>query len=175
MSDPKRHPCEDLLAHAGWIRGVARELVLDDSTADDVVQQTWLAAIEKPPPAKVSRPRAWLAGIVRNLAKQGAREQTRRASRERRSAQPEKLPSADELVAVAELQKRVVQAVLDLREPYRATLLLRYFEDLVVKFPNEEAGFEVYSKRGCVIGETKDGLFFKGCDNSLIQLLFIFA
>src|SRR5205814_10341316 len=42
---------EELLAHAGWVRALARELVRDASTADDLVQETWLAALRHPPRA----------------------------------------------------------------------------------------------------------------------------
>ena len=37
---------ETLLAHVGWMRRMARSLVLDPDRADDLVQQTLLAALE---------------------------------------------------------------------------------------------------------------------------------
>jgi len=37
---------EALLAHAGWIRSLARQLASDPNRADDLVQQTWVAALE---------------------------------------------------------------------------------------------------------------------------------
>ncbi len=36
---------EQLLADIAWIRRLARALVRDDATADDVVQETWLAHV----------------------------------------------------------------------------------------------------------------------------------
>ncbi len=35
-----------LLAHADFVRGLARRLVLDEAAADDIVQGTWLAALD---------------------------------------------------------------------------------------------------------------------------------
>lgn len=36
-----------LLAHAGWVRGLARSLAVDASSAEDLVQDTWLAALRR--------------------------------------------------------------------------------------------------------------------------------
>jgi RNA polymerase sigma-70 factor (ECF subfamily) len=127
-SDAKRDPL-NLLTHAGWVRGLVRALVLDPGQVDDVVQQTYLAAIEGPP-RRMLDPRAWLGGVARNLARDANRRDTRRRQREKRSARPEGLPSADELVEKAELQRKVVKAVVELTEPYRSTLLLHFFEEL---------------------------------------------
>ena len=38
---------DDLLAHAGWVRGLALSLVRDPGAADDLVQETWLAAMRR--------------------------------------------------------------------------------------------------------------------------------
>ncbi len=40
-SDAHDRPAE-LFEHAGWLRGLARSLVADDQTADDLVQETWV-------------------------------------------------------------------------------------------------------------------------------------
>src|SRR6185503_7458737 len=40
-----------LLARAGWLRGLAAGLVADRDEAEDLVQDTFLAAIERPPRA----------------------------------------------------------------------------------------------------------------------------
>lgn len=138
MSDNQLR-AEELLAHAGWVRALVRELVADDSRVDDIVQQAWLAALERRP-VHVLRPRAWLAGVIRNLIRENRRSEARRRRREERSAQPEQLPSAETLVEKAELQKRVVEAVLDLEDPYRSTLLLRYFEELTAEEIARQAG-----------------------------------
>src|SRR5262245_668720 len=74
--------------------------------------------------------RAYLARIVRNIALDRARERSRRLRHEQKAARPEATGSAADAVARAEAHRRVVEAVLALDEPYRATLLLRFFDDL---------------------------------------------
>jgi RNA polymerase sigma-70 factor (ECF subfamily) len=72
-----------------------------------------------------------MAGLVlRNFARQERRSSARREAREHDVARREELPSAREIVARAELQRRIAGAVMELDEPYRSAVLLRYFEDL---------------------------------------------
>src|SRR5688572_14341405 len=81
-------PEETLRQHGGFVRAVARRLVLDDSRADDVSQQTWLAALEHPP-SRERGIRAWFATVARNFSFRSHREDRRRAERERLSARSE--------------------------------------------------------------------------------------
>src|SRR5688572_11481825 len=85
MDDAPTIDARGLLEHAGWIRALARKLVLDEQRADDLVQQAWLAALEKPP-ATGAPIRAWLARVVRNVAWKERRSATRREERERIAA-----------------------------------------------------------------------------------------
>ena len=94
-----------------------------------MAQETWLAALEHPP-APGASPRSWLGQVARNAARQVGRAEARRARREREAAREEALPSAEELAAVAARQREVVGHVLALEEPYRSTVLLRFFEHL---------------------------------------------
>ncbi len=57
-------PIEHLLAQSDWVTRLARVLVRDPATADDVVQATWLDVLRTPPRASV-RLRYWLAAVVR--------------------------------------------------------------------------------------------------------------
>ena len=66
--NPARQPPEALFAHREWVRNLARRLVADDATAEDVEQQTWLSAVLSPP-RHTSAPKAWLATILRNWAR----------------------------------------------------------------------------------------------------------
>ncbi len=121
---------EQLLEHAGWMRVLARSLVQDDSRADDIVQQAWLAAVEHPP-----RDRAavggWLARVVRNLAGRAHRDDRRRERREQVAARPERIDfTAGDLLERAEVHRMVVDAVIALDEPFRSIILLRFFEGL---------------------------------------------
>ncbi|HKE00057.1 MAG TPA: sigma-70 family RNA polymerase sigma factor, partial [Planctomycetota bacterium] len=120
---------EDLLAHTTWMGGLARHLVRDPASADDLVQETWLAAVRREP--SFERPiRPWLARVLGRIASRRARGSVRREAREAVVARREALPSAADVVARAELHRRVVDAVLELPEPYRRTLLERYFDGL---------------------------------------------
>ena len=115
-----------LLRHQAWLRRLAASLVADAARADDLTQQALLAALERPP-ADATRP--WLAAVARNLARRLGASDLRRADRERAVAPSELLPATDDLVAQAALQHEMSAALLALEEPYRSTLLLRYFRD----------------------------------------------
>ena len=54
---------EDLLKHAAFVRALARSLLLDPHAADDVVQETWLRALEAPP-RHAGNLRGWLSRVV---------------------------------------------------------------------------------------------------------------
>ncbi len=117
-----------LLENAGWIQRLARSLVADPSRADDLYQETWLRLLEHPP--GLDQPfRGWIASVMRNLVRGERRAGARRAAREHQCARPESQPSSHELVERVAVQRELVQAVLELEEPYRTTVLLRYFED----------------------------------------------
>jgi RNA polymerase sigma-70 factor (ECF subfamily) len=120
-----------LLAHADWVRALARQLVRDPGAADDVEQQVWLEAMQRPP-AHGANPRGWLAAVARNAARQLKRGDARRSSRERSAARAEALPSTAQLVEEASLSRELADLVLQLEEPYRTTLLLRYFRGLSI-------------------------------------------
>jgi RNA polymerase sigma-70 factor (ECF subfamily) len=120
---------QTLAEHAAFVRSLARALVADPHGADDVVQETWLAALERPP-RHGSNPRAWLARLVERLAWRGSRSSERRSRREGAAARPEGIEGTDELVGRVEVLRRVTDAVLALEEPYRSTVLLRFYEGL---------------------------------------------
>ncbi|MEE8106051.1 MAG: sigma-70 family RNA polymerase sigma factor [Planctomycetota bacterium] len=117
---------EMLLQHAGFVRALARSLLNDAHAAEDVVQETWLAALRRPP-ADRTRLRAWLGTVARNLALRDRRGVARRSQRERRSARSESLPSTEQVATQLEIQREVVAAVMALSEPYRSTIVFRFF------------------------------------------------
>src|SRR5262245_4528029 len=119
---------DSLLAHATFVRAVAARLVDNQSDVDDLVQETWLAALATP--SHATRPRAWWRGLVKNLARFGWRSRLRRETRERLAASAERLPPAADVVAEFEMHRKIVDAVLALAEPYRTTILLCYYREL---------------------------------------------
>jgi len=125
----------ELTDHAEWVRGLALHLVRDSARADDLVQETFLAALERRPDQGRSL-RPWLRRVLQVRFAFGQRSEARRLAREEEGASPEGLPSSDELVENAEAHAMLVRALTKLREPYRTALLLRYFEE---KSPQEIA------------------------------------
>ncbi|MCI0342588.1 MAG: sigma-70 family RNA polymerase sigma factor [Planctomycetales bacterium] len=120
---------ETLLEHAGFVRALARSLVRDEWLAEDVEQETWVAALERPP-RELGALRGSLGTVVRNFARQAFRASSRLASREAWASAPEAVPSAAELLGREDARRMVVEAVLALEEPYRSAVVLRYLEEL---------------------------------------------
>src|SRR6185503_18712813 len=57
---------ELLLRHRAWLRALAARLV-GPGLADDLAQETWVAALRRPPdPARPAKP--WLAAVAKRLA-----------------------------------------------------------------------------------------------------------
>jgi RNA polymerase sigma-70 factor (ECF subfamily) len=109
-----------------------QRLVRDEASAQDVLQSTWLRALRHPPRAERGSPgwRSWFARVARNLALRERERASARRERELRSARGERLPSTHEIAEREELRARIVAHVLALPEPYRSTLVLRYYEGL---------------------------------------------
>jgi len=118
-----------LLDQTSWIHALARQLVSDPHLAADLAQDTTVDALERGPDG--ARPlRGWLVTVMRNNLAKLRRGEGNRAAREdaRRGTGLE--PAALEVVEKAETHRNVVLAVLALEEPYRSTLLMRFFEQL---------------------------------------------
>jgi len=116
---------QELLAHQAFLRRLASDLVGED--ADDLVQDVWRRALERPP-HHARQLRGWLARVARNLAANRWRGEARRTERETRRALEE--PASMELEERLEMRKELVAALDALSPSSRETLLLRYFEGL---------------------------------------------
>lgn len=119
-----------LLEENGWIRSLARSLLADENDADDVVQDVWIVALVRPP--RHSNLRRWARLVTRRVISRRWRGATRRARREASVARENgtEAPSTEEIVERTQVQKRLVDAVLELPEPYGESILLRFFEGL---------------------------------------------
>ena len=119
----------ELLAQRDWLLRLAHSLVADPTLAEDLVQETWLSAL-RTRPASEGGLRGWLATVLRNRARTRLRDDARRAWRERLASREEATASTGDVVERAGVQQEVVAAVMALDEPFRETLLLRYFDEL---------------------------------------------
>ncbi|HTF89243.1 MAG TPA: RNA polymerase sigma factor, partial [Planctomycetota bacterium] len=125
MALPNPSPSlKSLLAHSEWLAGLAKRLAVDGAAADDLVQDTWVAALRNPPRQEHSL-RAWLARVARRMA----RVQGRLRGRELELDQAE-APPTDEVVARIEQERLLAKLVLELEEPYRKVVLQRFYGGL---------------------------------------------
>ena len=132
---PPPDDLEALLLHADWLRRLATCLVHDGAEADDLVQETWMAALRSPPEAG-RPPRPWLARVVRNVVLMRQRSAGRRHAREREVPAAGMAAgtvnagtvSADVVLERLELQRVVVALANELEEPFRTAVVLRFFE-----------------------------------------------
>ena len=109
-----------------WLRNLARGLVRDADTAEEVVQDTWIAALQnRPRDLEGGRLRAWLASVARNVARRRHRDEAVRRKYEQEAMEAVDDSSPDEVERLR-LQRLVADEVLSLREPYRTAVLLRY-------------------------------------------------
>jgi RNA polymerase sigma factor (sigma-70 family) len=119
----------ELLDHAAFLRRLAGALVSDPASADDLVQETWLAAVRHPPPGE--RPsRGWLATVLRNAARKLRRGEGRRSRREHVAARPDGTRSAADQAARDEVVRLVGEAVFRLEPAQRSAVLMRFYEGL---------------------------------------------
>lgn len=123
------HSTDALLAQVAWLRALALELVQDGGEAEDLAQETILRALEHPPRAAGAM-RSFLRRVSKNILLDRARGESRRRDRERRVAREEAQPATDDLVDRLAAHRQLVEAVDHLDEPYRTTLLLRFFDGL---------------------------------------------
>jgi len=128
MPTPSTPPLGELLEHRDFVQRLARHLVRDESAADDLEQDVWIAALKRP--LRLESARAWLTQVTRNLASNSARGEARRKAREAAVARSRPEVGLEQTERAFEVLKDVTAAVERLDEPYRATILLAYFRAL---------------------------------------------
>jgi RNA polymerase sigma factor (sigma-70 family) len=119
---------DELERHARWIRRLSGALLRDEGAAEDLVQDAWCAALTHPP--EKGRLRPWLREVVHNFARQHHRGKARRAAREAVARAPSQPEAPDAFAERLEAEQRLTHALTALAEPFRSTLMLRYYEDL---------------------------------------------
>lgn len=119
---------EALTAEREWVRRLALAVSMHPGEAEDLEQETWLAALTGRRPRGPLR--AWLASVLRSSEKQRRRGALRRKDHEARIEAPGDPVATDEILSRMELQRHIAETVRALEEPYRTTVLLRFYEGL---------------------------------------------
>ena len=138
--DPRSITPEEYLQHAGFLSRLARGLVADRQAAEELVQDAWVTALERPPRMRGAL-RSWLATVVHNLARNEQRGSARRNERELRAARPEqgkKLFQARERLVALRAGARVVGAekhVVVHREKGKEPPALEHMRDSQARAP----------------------------------------
>jgi len=143
---------EQLLRNSHWLQELARSLVGDAFTAEDLMQEA-LSHAKEEGTWTTGNLGGWVAGIVRNLARQHFRQESRRIAREQEAAHrrvvaqvsPHEIKEAPDpayLAQKVEMQQILAQQVLALDLPSREVLLLRYYGDRSVKQIAEQLELE---------------------------------
>ncbi len=133
MQDHPRHfDPQLLLENVRWMQPLALRLVGNPDDADDVVQESWVAAVSARPATVRVHPSRWLTGVLRRVAARVHRDRAARVRHERAAVEAFSVsdPTPAQLLERAEIQRVLLETVLALDEPYRSTILLRFFEDL---------------------------------------------
>jgi len=125
-----REPIDEVLDQQAWLMRLARRLGRDETAAEELCQESLIAAWTHPPRERGGALRAWLRSVVAHRARTGATAERRRREREERSARPEAVAAADEIAERLELARRVAAALDELPEAERRALYLRYYEEL---------------------------------------------
>ncbi len=123
------NPCDELFRHAGFVKHLARDLRSDPNSSDDLVQDTWVVALQSPP-SSTTGVKGWLKQVCRRLAIREGRTQERRLRREQATASHELSRTTVEECAWRETLRQVTDCVLALSEPNRQVILLHYYEGL---------------------------------------------
>ncbi len=126
--DPHAALSRDVQQHGRSVRALARALV-GPALADDLAQDVWLAR-SRPDTTQPTEPGAWTRAITRRLGRRLRLSEQRRDARQREVARPERqdVTPADH-AALAESIRRVAEVVAGLPEPYRGTVVARFYED----------------------------------------------
>ena len=122
----------ELEGHLDFVRRMARALVRDDHVAEDVVQETMMAAIAHRPSPSLGL-RVWLSSVLRRRVLLHFRTEQRRVARETLLVREQRGAIAGEAGRAMESIERTSllgKSVADLSDPYRTVVVLRYLDGL---------------------------------------------
>lgn len=124
------HDFGELLRERAWLDRLVAGMVREAPDRDDIAQRALVHCIEAR--GTIRNLKAYLASVARGFALNRHRERVTRERREQIAAEPEISPQSDPalLAERAELQQQVIEALLELEEPRRTVLLLRFHGDV---------------------------------------------
>jgi RNA polymerase sigma factor (sigma-70 family) len=119
-----------VLGELEGLRALARSLVYGDADADDLLQDTAMAALQHPPDDADPRPvRGWLAAVLRNRWRMDRRSAARRRTREHAVAvAADRSEGSVEPLERARTLEKLAAALVALDEPFRTTVIRRYLD-----------------------------------------------
>lgn len=121
---------EAALADLHWLRGFALRLASDRDDADDLVQETLVAAWSRPPEHAEASARPWLVAVLRNRLSMLRRADARRGSRERAAAEPSTMRAEGPHGELERLEVlRCLLAQLEALTPEDKMIVVRRFFD----------------------------------------------
>jgi len=130
--EPSDHVVHDfLLKNTRWVQRLVWGMTTDEHLAEDVAQEVCLSALTRGP-RNTTNLHAWFRNLARYVLFKVRRSERRRLAREHRHGitQAEANGNGHDDARRSTTGRRVAQAVLSLPEPYRSTVLLRYYENL---------------------------------------------
>lgn len=131
MADEHGEPADALvLRDLAWVKDLARRLLGDADLAADVAHDAWLIARTQPPAQLEGGVRAWLATVVHHGVQRLRRSERRRRARESAVAAAAATQSPADVVERGVLARELTTAVMELDEPFRSAILLRYLDGL---------------------------------------------
>ena len=128
-SDPTEQDFAALAAQNARVHSLALAIARDAHLADDLAQDAWVALLRHRPESSGGMS-GWLAKTMRNLLRHGARDEANRKDRELAAAELREDSGSDLALERVELHRAILEAVCELKDPYRTTVLLRWFEEL---------------------------------------------
>ncbi|NQU48158.1 MAG: sigma-70 family RNA polymerase sigma factor [Planctomycetes bacterium] len=131
-----------LLSHSAWVRQLARAIVKNHDVADEVEQEAWRIALERPP-QNTSNLKAWWTRVVHTTVSQRFRTETRHQKRidrfSQQAATAETSAPAD-IAARMEDSEWLARVVNELPPLLGEAIFLRYFEVQPVAAIAEQLG-----------------------------------
>lgn len=111
------------------LRRLAQRIVQDAAAADDVVQETWLAALRE---RRVLRPSSWLRAVTRRLAGARRRREELQRVHETQASRPEAAEPVREF-ELQELQSSITRSLQNVHGRIGEVMRLRYAEGMKLR------------------------------------------